>query len=425
VASLKGKTTRQKPAPVVSDQVSIPRELVEKHKDVVLCMDALFVNQIPFLVMISKNIKYRTANFLKSRHIKSYHKALDEVCGRYNNADFQVARIECDREFKPVMDPIKMAMGIRMNYASAYEHVPEIERSNRVLEERCRAVFHHLPYEAIPRLMIIVLVEESAEKLNFFPPKGGLSAYYSPHTIMRRRKIAYDKHCKVSFGAYVQAHEDKNPKNTQEQRTLDCIYLRPTDSDQVGHEVLNLASGQPITRHQITPVPITATIIKAVKALAEKDGMKGLRIKTKTGQILWDSAWTAGVDYDEDADDPDYDDDEVELPGVEIDKEEEEQLWEDLDQNEVADLLDEAADPVQPEPQDDDEDIQEQQEAAPIPVEIVDEEEQHDEQQLPEPQVETTYRRSERIRSAPSERLNISSMKGQSYSGIKVTENTI
>ena len=180
VASLKGKTTRRKPAPVVRDQVSIPKELVEKHEDVVLCMDAVFVNKIPFLVTISKNIKCCTANYSQSRQTKSYHKALDKVFGRYNDAGFQVARIECDREFKPIMDPIKVAMGIQMNYASAQEHVPKIERSNRVLEERCRAMFHHLPYEAIPRLMIIVLVKESAEKLNYFPPKNGIFAQCSP-----------------------------------------------------------------------------------------------------------------------------------------------------------------------------------------------------------------------------------------------------
>ena len=124
-----------------------------------------------------------------------------------------------------------------------------------------------------------------------------------------------------------------------------------------GSPLLNLATGQPIAHHQVTPVPITAAIIKAVEAPAAKDGMKGLRIKTKTGQILWDSAWTAGVDCDEDADDPDCDDDEVELPGVEIDEEEEEQPWEDLDLNEVADSLGEAANPVQPEPQCNDEDV--------------------------------------------------------------------
>ena len=346
VASLKGKTTRRKPAPVVSDQVNIPPELVERHENMVLCLDTIFVNQMPFMVTVSKNMKCLTANHLKLRTRQSCHRAMDKVFGRCNNAGFQIARIECDREFKPVMEPIKTAMGIHMNHASAHEHVPEIERSDRVLQERCRAAFHHLPCTAMPKLMLMILVKESAEKLNYFPPKGGVSACCSPHAVMKRCKIVCNKHCEVSFGACVQAHEDQDPKNTQEQRTLDCICLRPTDSDQVGHEVLNLATGQPIARHQVTPVPITAAIVKAVEALAEKDGMKGLRIKTKTGQILWDSAWTAGVDYDEDADDLDYDDIDVELPGVEIDEEEEEQIWDDLDENEIADLLEEAGSPV-------------------------------------------------------------------------------
>ena len=426
VASLKGKTTRRKPAPVVHDQVTIPKELVEKHKNVILCLDALFVNKIPFLTTISKNIKYRTAHFLKSRTIKSYHKAIDEVCGRYNDAEFQIARIECDREFKPIMDPIKRTMNIQMNYASANEHVPEIERSNRVLKERCRAVFHHLPYKAIPRSMIRALVEESAEKLNYFPPKGGLSAYYSPHTILKRRRITYAKHCQVSFGTYVQAHEDLNPKNTQDPRTLDCIYLRPTDSDQVGHEVLNLATGQPITRHVVTPVPITATIINAVEALAAKEGMKGLRMTTKTGQILWDSAWTAGVDYadetEHDADD-ENDDQYIELPGVEIDDEEEEQQWEDVDENEIADLLEDATNPVQPEPQYGEEDTEiQQQEAADTPVDDKDEEEQDEDVINRDDAEEPQVRRSERIRNPPTDTFNISSMKGQSYSGIELCQ---
>ena len=419
VASLKGKTTRRKPAPVVNDQVQIPQELVDKHKDIVLCMDVIFVNQIPFLVTISKNLKYRTATLLSARTTESYHKALDDVCNKYNSADFQITRVECDQEFKPILNPIKMAMGIQANYASASEHVPDIERSNRVLKERCRAVFHHLPYSAIPKHMIRVLVEESAEKLNWFPPKGGVSKYYSPYVIMKRRRLTYATHCQMSFGDYVQAHEDKSPKNTQAQRTLDCIYLRPTDNDQIGHEVLNLATGQPITRHRVTPVPITATIIKAVKALAEKDGMKGLRIKTKTGQILWDSAWIAGVDYDEDDDDQDYDDDNVELPGVDNDEEEEEQLWEDLDPNKVAKLMDEVTSPIQPDPQDGEEDTIQQQEVEEVYVETVNKDED-EESQDEEP------RRSERIRNPPPDRLNISTTQGQSYSGIEIKDaNTI
>ena len=84
VASLKGKTTRWKPVPVITNQVSIPKELVEKHQKIILCLDTIYVNKIPFMTMISKEIKYWTTNCLPLCTIQLYCKAMDKVCGRYN-----------------------------------------------------------------------------------------------------------------------------------------------------------------------------------------------------------------------------------------------------------------------------------------------------------------------------------------------------
>jgi hypothetical protein len=67
-----------------------------------------------------------------------------------------------------------------------------------------------------------------------------------------------------------------------------------------------------ITHHRIMPVPITRAIIKQVNRIAEMDGMpKGLKITNRTSQVLNDSAWVAGVDYDEDGiEDQDYEEEE-------------------------------------------------------------------------------------------------------------------
>ena len=62
-------------------------------------------------------------------------------------------------------------------------------------------------------------------------------------------------------------------------------------------------------------MPVTATVIKTVEALAKADGMKGLKIRSRTGEILYDSAWIAGVDYEEDAADEDYDPEEDQSDG--------------------------------------------------------------------------------------------------------------
>jgi hypothetical protein len=60
---------------------------------------------------------------------------------------------------------------VRFNFANPNEHVPEVERSIRVIKERIRATYHRLMFDKMPRTMIKVLVTESAKKLNFFQPK--------------------------------------------------------------------------------------------------------------------------------------------------------------------------------------------------------------------------------------------------------------
>ena len=62
--------------------------------------------------------------------------------------------------------------------------------------------------------------------------------------------------------------------------------------------MLNLATGMVITQHKVTPIPMTQYIIDAVEAMAESQGMKELQVWTKSGHILYDSFWIAGVDYD-------------------------------------------------------------------------------------------------------------------------------
>ena len=42
-------------------------------------------------------------------------------------------------------------------------------------------------------------------------------------------------------GAYMQAHKENNPTNTQEPQTPNCLYLRPaTTNYQGGHDLLDL-----------------------------------------------------------------------------------------------------------------------------------------------------------------------------------------
>lgn len=337
VGALKGKTTRQKPAPVVADYIEIPKELIDNHSNITLCLDGMKINGVNFLTTISRNIMYRTAEWVPSNTMQAYRSVLDNVFRTYNRAGFKITTINCDNEFQPLMHQLQDVYNVRMNYANPQEHVPEAERNNRVIKERFRANFHRLPYQKIPNIMVKILTMECAKKLNFFPPKGGISPYYSPRMILHQQSLDYNKHCLIPFGSYVQAHHEPDIKNTQHPRTLDCIYLRYVDNDQGGHNLLDIRTGHTIKRRTVTIIPITKNVIELVHNMAENDNMRdGLKIETKSGTILYDSSWIVGVDYDDD--DDFIDGEEIENPN---DNEIENQNFDAIDANEVADLIEE------------------------------------------------------------------------------------
>ena len=87
------------------------------------------------------------------------------------------------------MEPIKDNLEIKMDYVPAQQHVKQAERNNRVIKEQCRATFHRLPYQRLPKTAIKYLAMESTKKLNFFPAKGGVSEYYSPRMILHQENV--------------------------------------------------------------------------------------------------------------------------------------------------------------------------------------------------------------------------------------------
>ena len=308
IGSLKGKTTRMKPIPVVENYITIPQELYAKQQEVVLCIDGIKINGLMFLTTVSKNILYRTAQYVQSKSISCFKEAIKEVINVYNRAGFKIKEVRSDNEFRPLQETLLEEFEIKMNFSNPQEHVPEAERNNRVIKERVRATYHRLPYKQLTKTMTIILVMDSAKKLNFFPSKNGISEYYSPRMILHQKNLDYNKNCKYTYGTYVQAHDEPSQTNDLSARTLDCIYLRYKDTHQGGHELLHLQTNKIIVRRNITPMPITQTIIDKVTAIAHKEGMpSGLKIISKTDNIMYDSDWSAGVDPNNNNNDNDND----------------------------------------------------------------------------------------------------------------------
>jgi hypothetical protein len=93
ISSLKGKTTRKTPSPVINDYIEIPKEFYVKQDNIVICIDGIKVNGLTFLMTISKNIYYRTAQFINKKTVTNYTEAIKDILQVYNKAGFHVKEI--------------------------------------------------------------------------------------------------------------------------------------------------------------------------------------------------------------------------------------------------------------------------------------------------------------------------------------------
>jgi hypothetical protein len=143
--------------------------------------------------------------------------------------------VHADGEFAPLKSLIESIPGGPMvKLASANEHVPEIKRRIRVVKERCRVTQHSLPFERIPKLMMIHIVLNVVKLLNLFSTKGGVSGNLSPKTIMSGETLDFKKHLSLQIGQYCQVHDEETPRNSQIARTKGAISLGPGGNLQDG-----------------------------------------------------------------------------------------------------------------------------------------------------------------------------------------------
>ena len=131
--------------------VLIPHELCDTQHDVYLYIDIMYVNGMPFLTMISKNIKYHTAMWVADHMAPTIANLVESVLKLYHWAGFQVTEVCADCEFKPVLHILQDGgWSFTTDLANAQEHVPEAECNNRILKEHIHATYHQISYKMLP-----------------------------------------------------------------------------------------------------------------------------------------------------------------------------------------------------------------------------------------------------------------------------------
>ena len=215
MAALKGKSVRTTPKPVLEDWINLPEEIHKKHKRIELCMDIMYINGVGLMTAVDRSIRYRSIVEINSNNDdEALLSALDLIIQKYVKADYFVAVVYCDREFKSIIQDAYNRLDVVINCTNTNDHLAEAEQNNRFLKERFRTAFHLLPYKAIPRIMIKSLAFEITKQANYFSVKDGVSSILSPRQLIDRKSLDYNRDFCIPFGSYVQASvaTDNTPK---------------------------------------------------------------------------------------------------------------------------------------------------------------------------------------------------------------------
>ncbi len=178
------------PALVVGDYVAVPWLLVEANLIVTLAADMSFVDGTAFLLLVSRRIKFVTAEHVPVRMVKCLGKHLKQVLEVYGQAGFRVRTVLMDEEFeklKPIMPTIEC------NTTAAKEHVSKAEHTKRTLKERVRGLLAVQPFEHIPKRVKIEFVYFMVLWLNAFPVRTSILSKYSPQELLVRWRLDYKK----------------------------------------------------------------------------------------------------------------------------------------------------------------------------------------------------------------------------------------
>ena len=306
LGAIQGKSTRSRPAPVLSDHIELPPDVLTAHNRITLGADIFFVNKIPFFITVSHNIKFITGDRLQNRKETTIVSALLKVCALYSKRGFTVSRCNMDNEFECLKDSlVERRHGVQLNICAPDEHVPEIERNIRTVKERIRSISSTLPFSALPELMVVHLVMFCILWLNFFPPKGGISNTLSPEAIVKGRSVDSKLHCRIPFGGYSQVHQGSdNTNNALVNRTVGAIALGPTGNAQGTYKFMSMLTGKLIKGRSFITLPMPSDIIRQIKFLATQQP-DTVTFGDRVGNTTISDLDTNEV---EDEDDDDFDD---------------------------------------------------------------------------------------------------------------------
>ena len=124
LGSLKGKTIQRTLQHLPSGVDPVSPQLLNRHPGINITVDILFINNMPFLLSMSKGLKFMIIEALLNRQIKTIKEIISTICTLYHGRGFTVDSIYANSEFEPLRPDFPF-----INTSDADNHQPDIERA--------------------------------------------------------------------------------------------------------------------------------------------------------------------------------------------------------------------------------------------------------------------------------------------------------
>ena len=244
---------------------SVPREI---DTSVMMDVDIMFINGVPFLIAVIGPMSYTMVNLLGSRTLAEVRKALLHFVGKCRAEGFEVKVLRTDGEgaVAKMTDELQN-MGILVNPAGAGSHVPTVERKIGVVKGRVRGHINTLPFNLCMSLLIW-LVYFCVNRINLVPTST-MPEVISPREAFNGMRLDYKRDLGLKFGQYVEVHEQYQVTNTMATRTRPAIALCPKGNRQGSWNFFALDTDSAIVRDHWTKLPMPNWIIDKLNSKAE------------------------------------------------------------------------------------------------------------------------------------------------------------
>jgi len=107
IGSIKGKTTYTTQKHVKSYAQDLPQEILDKHGEIILAIDIMFINKIPFVMTTSRNIHFGTAELIKDMKKNTLVSSIEQVVQAYQARGFKIRAILADGQFQHIQQIIE------------------------------------------------------------------------------------------------------------------------------------------------------------------------------------------------------------------------------------------------------------------------------------------------------------------------------